>query len=194
MTELNPGPLRLAHVDLLKAIFNEIENITAENGKEMSTTSSMYWSRKGWGVKATNRKKTFFFTTDPSLFKPVSFEDWKDFKYPNTHMSYCFPPREMISIFDSFPQEEILLLDSNGELLAYSSNEYKRLTSRKMRPKNIEDLLTSSQREFTIYDCLEGKEIPLRHIQFDESHLIVETAKKIGLKSYNTGVLVDDRI
>ena len=191
MTELNPGPLRLAHVDLLKAIFNEIENITAENGKEMSTTSSMYWSRKGWGVKATNRKKTFFFTTDPSLFKPVSFEDWKDFKYPNTHMSYCFPPREII---DSFPQEEILLLDSNGELLAYSSNDYKRLTSSKMRPKNIEDLLTFFQREITIYDFLEGKEIPFRHIQFDESHLIVETAKKIGLKSYNTGVLVDDRI
>ena len=191
MTELNPGPLRLAHVDLLKAIFNEIENITAENGKEMSTTSSMYWSRKGWGVKATNRKKTFFFTTDPSLFKPVSFEDWKDFKYPNTHMSYCFPPREII---DSFPQEEILLLDSNGELLAFSSNEYKRLTSSKMRPKNIEDLLTFFQREITIYDFLEGKEIPLRHIQFDESHPIVETAKRIGLKSYNTGVLIDDRI
>lgn len=194
MTELNPSPLRLAHVDLLKAIFNEIENITAENEKEMSTTSSMYWSRKGWGVKATNRKKTFFFTTDPSLFKPVSFEDWKDFKYPITHMSYCFPPREMISIFDSFPQEEILLLDSNGELLAYSSNEYKRLTSSKMRPKNVEDLLTFFQREITIYDFLEGKEIPFRHIQFDESHPIVETAKKIGLKRYNTGVLIDDRI
>lgn len=146
MTELNPSPLRLAHVDLLKAIFNKIENITAENEKEMSTTSSMYWSHKGWGVKATNRKKTFFFTTDPSLFKPVSFEDWKDFKYLITHMSYCFPPREMISIFDSFPQEEILLLDSNGELLAYSSNEYKRLTSRKMRPKNVEDLLIFFQR------------------------------------------------
>ena len=194
MTELKPSPLRLAHVDLLKAIFNEIENITAENEKEMPTTSSMHWSRKGWGVKATNRKKTFFFTTDPSLFKPLSFEDWKGFKYPNTHTSYCFPPREMISIFDYFPREEILLLDSNNELLAHSSNEYKHLTSSRMRPKNIEDLLTSSQREFTRYDFLEGREIPFRHIQFDESHPIVETAKKIGLKSYNTGVLIDDRI
>ena len=194
MTKLNPRPLRLAHVDLLKEIFNEIENIAAENKKEMPTASSMYWSRKGWGVKATNRKKTFFFTTYPSLFKPLSFEDWKDFKYPNTHMSYCFPPREMISIFNSFSREEILILDSNNELLAHSSNKYKHLTSSRMRPKNIEDLLTSSQREFTIFDFLEGKEIPHRHIQFDESHPIVETAKKIGLKSYNTGVLVDDRI
>ena len=194
MTKLNPKPLRLAHADLLKEIFNEVETITTENEKEMSTTSSMYWSHKAWGVKATNMKKTFFFTTDPSLFKPLSFEDWKDFKYPNTHMSYCFPPREMIGIFNSFPREEILLLDSNNELLAHSSNEYKHLTSSRMRPKNIEDLLTSSQREFTIFDFLEGKEIPLRHIQFDESHPIVKTAKKIGIKSYNTGVLVDERI
>lgn len=194
MTKLNPKPLRLAHVDLLKEIFNEVETITTENEKEMSTTSSMHWSHKAWGVKATNMKKTFFFTTDPSLFKPLSFEDWKDFKYPNTHMSYCFPPRKMIGIFNSFPREEILLLDSNNELLAHSSNEYKHLTSSRMRPKNIEDLLTSSQREFTIFDFLEGKEIPLRHIQFDESHPIVKTAKKIGIKSYNTGVLVDERI
>lgn len=63
-----------------------------------------------------------------------------------------------------------------------------------MRPRNIEDFLLSSQREFTVYDFLKGKEIPLRHIQFDESHPIVKTAKKIDIKSYNTGVLVDERI
>ena len=59
MTELNfHHPLRV-HVDLLKVIFSEIENIATENEKEMHTTVCMYWSRKAWGVKATNMKKTF---------------------------------------------------------------------------------------------------------------------------------------
>ena len=66
-----------------------------------------------------------------------------------------------------------------------------------MRPRNIEDFLLSSQREFTVYDFLEGKEFPYsphHQINFDKSHPIIEIANRIGLKNYMTGVIIDDRI
>lgn len=194
MTELNSHRTLRTHVDLLKAIFNEIENIATENEKEMHTTVCMHWSHKAWGVKATNMKKTFFFATDPSVFEPLHISKLEDLEHASVRTSYCFPLRDMMRIFDFLPQQEFIFSTKQDELLVFSSRGFQRLTSSKMRPKNIEDLLTFFQREITIYDFLEGKEIPLRHIQFDESHPIVETAKRIGLKSYNTGVLIDDRI
>lgn len=197
MTELKPRPPLRVHVALLKAIFSEIENIATENEKDMHTTVCMYWSHKAWGVKATNMKKTFFFTTDPLVFAPLHISKFEDLEHVSVHTSYCLPLPDMMRILDSLPKQEIILSTEQDELLAFSSRGFQRLTSRKMRPKNIEDFLLSSQREFTVYDFLEGKEVPYsphRQINFDESHLIVETAKKIGLKSYNTGVLFDERI
>lgn len=197
MTNLSPRPPLRVHVALLKAIFSEIENIATENEKEMHTTVCMYWSRKAWGVQATNIKKTFFFATDPSVFEPLHISKLEDLEHASVRTSYCFPVSDMMRIFDFLPQQEVILSTEQDELLVFSSRGFQRLTSRKMRPKNIEDFLLSSQREFTVYDFLEGKEVPYsphRQINFDKSHLIVETAKKIGLKSYNTGVIVDERI
>ena len=152
MTELNPRlPLRV-HVALLKAIFSEIENIATENEKDMHTTACMYWSHKAWGVKATNMKKTFFFATDPSVFEPLHLSKLEDLEYAGVHTSYCFPLHDMMRIFDFLPQQEVILSTEQDELLVFSSRGFQRLTSRKMRPKNIEDFLLSSQREFTVYD------------------------------------------
>ena len=197
MAELNfPHPLRV-HVDLLKAIFNEVETISTENEKEMPTVVGMDWSRKAWGIQATNMKKTFFFATDPSVFEPLHLSRWEDLEHVSVHTSYCFPLPDMIRILDSLPKQEVILSTEQDELLAFSSRGFQRLTSRKMRPKNIEDFLLSSQREFTVYDFLKGKEVPYNphhQINLDKSHPIVETANRVGLKNYMTGVIIDDRI
>ena len=197
MAELNfPRPLRV-HVDLLKEIFNEVETISTENEKEMPTTVGMDWSRKAWGIQATNMEKTFFFATDPSVFEPLHLSRWEDLEHVSVHTSYCFPLPDMMRIFDFLPQQEVVLSTEQDELLASSSRGFQRLTSRKMIPKDANDLLFYHQRKLKIYDFLEEKEMPYslhRYVRFDESHPIVRTANRTGLKNCTTGVIIDELI
>lgn len=197
MTELNSHrPLRV-HVDLLKAIFSEIEKIATENEKEMPTTVGMDWSRKAWGIQATNMEKTFFFASDPSVFEPLHLSRWEYLEHVSVRTSYCFPLRDMIRIFNFLPQQEVIFSTAQDELLVFSSRGFQRLTSRKMRPKDANDLLFYHQRKLKVYNFLEEKEIPYslhRYVRFDESHPIMRIANKTGLKNCTAGVIIDERI
>ena len=63
----------------------------------------------------------------------------------------------MKRIFDFLPQQEVILSTEQDELLVFSSRGFQRLTSRKMTPKDANDLLFYHQQKLKIYDFLEEK-------------------------------------